>query len=72
MFRYHGIRSNLIELRIHRLAAVLGGWIASKPTFEDHLCHHGNDEDRRGPQNVGLRAIQPLDVATSLRIFDWM
>jgi len=30
------------------------------------------DEDRYGPQNVGLLAIQPPDVAVSPRIFYWM
>jgi len=38
--------------------------------FEDHPCHHGTDKDRHRPQNVGLLAIQPPDVAASLRIFD--
>jgi hypothetical protein len=38
--------------------------------FEDHPCHQETDEDRHGPQNVGLLAIQPPDVAASLRIFD--
>ena len=35
--------------------------------FEDNLCasHLGNDdEDRDGPRNVGLLAIQPSDEAT--------
>ena len=31
-----------------------------------------DDEDRNGPQNVGLLAIQPSDVAASPRIFYWM
>jgi len=31
-----------------------------------------DDEDRNGPQNVGLLAIQRRDVAASPRIFYWM
>jgi hypothetical protein len=30
------------------------------------------DEDRNGPQNIGLLAIQPPDMAASPRIFYWM
>jgi hypothetical protein len=30
-----------------------------------------DDEDRDGPQNIGLLTIQPPDMAASLRIFYW-
>jgi hypothetical protein len=36
----------------------------------NHLMLH-DDEDRNGPQNVGLLAIQPPDAAASPRIFYW-
>jgi hypothetical protein len=39
--------------------------------LEENLCsyHQQNDEDRDGPQNVGLLTIQPPDADASPRIF---
>jgi hypothetical protein len=43
--------------------------------FKDLLCPRHqlpDDEEREGPWNVGLHAIQPPDVAASPRIFYWI
>jgi hypothetical protein len=50
--------------------AILGRYIMTQTDFGG--SQFPDDEDRNGPQNLGLLAIQPSDVASSLRIFYWM
>jgi len=42
-------------------------WQANQ-RFEDHVCPHQFHDDKDGPQNVGLLAIQPPKTAASPRI----
>jgi hypothetical protein len=46
--------------------AILGRYITTQTDFG--RSQFPDDEDRNGPQNVGLLAIQPPDVAVSPRI----
>lgn len=50
--------------------AILGRYIIAQIDFGGSQLHE--DEDRNGPQNIGLLVIQPPDVAASPRIFYWM
>jgi len=50
--------------------AILGRYIMTQTDFGG--SQFPDDEDRYDPQNIGLLAIQPPDVATSPRIFFWM
>jgi hypothetical protein len=42
-------------------------WQANQ-RFEDHVCPHQFHDDKDGPQNIGLLAIQPPKTAASPRI----
>jgi len=50
--------------------AILGRYVIAQTDFGGSQFH--DDEDRNGPQNIGLLAIQSPDVAASPRIFYWI
>jgi len=44
-------------------------WQATTFIFSEEVVW--DDEDREGPQNIGLFTMQPSDMANSQRIFYW-